>query len=56
MISCKEKIKYFWRVNLKKIVVKDSFKKKDVPYKKFLKDLNLLIVKNNLPIQFVETI
>jgi hypothetical protein len=33
---------------------KDSFKKKDVPQKAFLENLGLLIVKNNLPIQFVE--
>jgi hypothetical protein len=36
--------------------VKDSFEKKDVPYKEFLEDLSLLIIKNNLPIQFVESI
>ncbi len=35
--------------------IKDSFKKEDVPQKEFLKDLGLLIIKNNLPIQFVES-
>jgi hypothetical protein len=30
--------------------VKDTFKKEDVSQKEFLKDLGLLIVKNNLPI------
>jgi hypothetical protein len=35
--------------------IKDSFKKEDVPKKEFLKDLGLLIIKNNLPIQFVES-
>jgi len=30
--------------------MKDIFKKKDVSHKEFLKDLGLLIVKNNLPI------
>jgi len=37
------------------IFIKDSFKKKDVPQKQFLKNFGLLIVKNNLPIQFVES-
>jgi len=30
-------------------------KKKDVPYKEFLEDLGLLIIKENFPIQFVES-
>jgi len=37
-------------------LVKDSFKKEDVPQKEFLEDLGLLIVNNNLPIQFVENV
>ncbi len=36
-------------------LVKDTLKKKDVSQKEFLEDLGLLIVKNNLPIQFVES-
>ncbi len=36
------------------ISIKDSFK--NVPQKYFLEDMGLLIVKNNLPIQFVENI
>jgi hypothetical protein len=35
--------------------VKSSFKKEEVPQKEFLKDLGLLIVKKNLPMQFVES-
>jgi hypothetical protein len=35
--------------------VKDSFEREDVPHKEFLDDLSLLIVKNNLPIQLVES-
>jgi hypothetical protein len=35
--------------------VKNTFEKEDVPQKEFLEDLGLLIVKNNLPIQFVES-
>jgi hypothetical protein len=35
--------------------IKDSFKKEYVSHKIFLEDLGLLIVKNNLPIQFVES-
>jgi hypothetical protein len=35
-------------------IVKNSFKKENVPQKEFLEDLDLLIVKNNLPIQFVK--
>jgi hypothetical protein len=34
---------------------KIPFIKKDVPQKEFLEDLGLLIVKNNLPIQFMES-
>jgi hypothetical protein len=40
--------------SLKEQFVKNTFKKKDVSHKEFLEDLGLLIVKNNLPIQFVE--
>jgi hypothetical protein len=36
-------------------LVKDTLKKKDVSQKEFLEDLGFLIVKNNLPIQFVES-
>jgi hypothetical protein len=35
--------------------VKDSLKGKDVPPKKKLENLGLLIIKNNLPILFVES-
>jgi hypothetical protein len=35
--------------------MKDSFKREDVPPKEFLENLGLSIVKNNLPIQFVES-
>jgi hypothetical protein len=35
-------------------VIKDSFKKDDVQHKEFLEDFGLLIVKNNLLIQFME--
>jgi hypothetical protein len=35
--------------------VKDTFKKEDVSHNFFLEDLGLLIVKNNLLIQFVES-
>ncbi len=38
----------------KYFTMKDSFQK-GVPQKEFLKDLGLLIVKNNFPIQFVES-
>jgi hypothetical protein len=37
-------------VNFKKQIVKDSFKKEDVPQKELLENLGLLIVNNNLPI------
>jgi hypothetical protein len=36
--------------------IKDTFKKENVSKKNKLKNLGLLIVKNNLPIQFVESI
>jgi hypothetical protein len=36
--------------------VKDFFKKDDVPQKEFLEDLGLIIVNNNLLIQFVESV
>jgi hypothetical protein len=36
-------------------LVIDTFKKKDVSQKEFLEHLGLLIVKNNLPIQFMES-
>jgi len=35
--------------------IKNTLKKEDVPHKSFLEDLSLLIVKNNLSIQFVES-
>jgi hypothetical protein len=35
---------------------KDPFKKYDVGKKKFVDNLALLIVKNNLPLQFVECV
>ncbi len=41
--------------NSKFFSIKDSFKKKYVSHKEFFEDLGLLIVKNNLPIQFVES-
>ncbi len=34
--------------------IKNTLKKEDVPHKSFLEDLNLLIIKKNLSIQFVE--
>ncbi len=34
---------------------KDSFKKDDVRQKQFLQDLGLLVVKNHLPMHFVES-
>ncbi len=37
-------------------VVKEPFKKDDVQQKDFLQDLGLLIVKNNLPLRFVESV
>ncbi len=37
-------------------VVKEPFKKDDVQQKYFLQDLGLLIVKDNLPLQFVENV
>jgi hypothetical protein len=40
----------------KKLVVKDFFKKEDVSQKKFFEDLGLLIVKNDLLIQFMKSI
>jgi hypothetical protein len=46
----------FERSISKKLVVKDFFKKEDVPQKEFLEDLGLLIAKNDLLIQFVESI
>jgi hypothetical protein len=36
--------------------VKDFFQKEDVPQKKILEDLGLLIVKKHLPIHFVKNI
>ncbi len=36
--------------------MKDSFRKEDVSQKKFLEDLGLLIIKNNLLIRFVKHI
>lgn len=39
---------------LKRFVIKNSFKKDDVQHKEFLEDFGLLIVKNNLIIQFME--
>jgi hypothetical protein len=38
------------------LVGKEPFKKDDVQQKEFLQDLGLLIVKNNLPLQFVENV
>jgi hypothetical protein len=35
--------------------IKYFFKKEDVPYNEFLEDLGLLIIKDNFPIQFVES-
>jgi hypothetical protein len=40
----------------KTFVMKDFFRKENVPHKEFLENLGLLIVKKNLPIQFVENI
>ncbi len=36
--------------------IKDPFKKDDVQQKEFDEDLGLLIIKNNLPIQFVDSV
>jgi hypothetical protein len=38
------------------LVVKEPFKKHDVYQKDFWQDLGHLIVKNNLPLQFVESV
>jgi hypothetical protein len=51
----KRKVNITNRSISKKFTMKDSFPK-GVPQKEFLKDFSLLIVKNNLPIQFVESI
>jgi hypothetical protein len=40
----------------KKIAAKEPFKKYDVQQKQILEDLGLLIIKNHLPLQFVENI
>ncbi len=37
------------------LICQKFLKKEDVPLNEFLEDLGLLIVKNNLPIQFVES-
>jgi hypothetical protein len=37
-------------------LVKNPFKKDDMKPKNFLQDLGLLIMKNNLPLQFVESV
>jgi hypothetical protein len=37
-------------------IIKDPFFKNDVQQKGFLQDLDLLIVKNQLPLQFVESV
>lgn len=39
-----------------KFVMKDYFQKEDVPQKELFQDLGLLIIKNNLPIQFVKSV
>ncbi len=36
--------------------MKEPFRKDDVKQKDFLQDLGLLIMKNNLPLQFVESV
>jgi hypothetical protein len=38
------------------VFVKDSFEKEDVPQKSFLEDAGLLIITNNLQIQFVKIV
>jgi hypothetical protein len=38
------------------VVVKEPFKKDDVQQKDFLEDIGLLIMKRNLPLQFVESV
>ncbi len=35
---------------------KNPYKQSDVEQKKYLEDIGLLVVKNNLPIQFVESV
>jgi hypothetical protein len=50
----KRKINITKRTISKKITMKDYFQK-GVPQKDLLKDLSLLIVKNNLPTQFVKS-
>ncbi len=51
-----EKSKFVWKDDLLFFYVKDFFKKEDVSQKDPLEELGLLIVKNNLPIQFIENI
>lgn len=46
----------FRKLVSKTCVMKDSLKEDDVQQKEFLEYLNLLIVKNNLPIQYVENV
>jgi hypothetical protein len=41
---------------MSKKLVKDFFRKEDVPQKEFFEDLSVLIVKTDLLIQFVESI
>jgi len=44
------------KCNFTFFVIKEPFKNDDVQQKDFLQDLNLLIVKNNLALQFVESV
>jgi hypothetical protein len=46
----------FRKLVSKTCVMKDSLKEDNVQQKEFLEYLNLLIVKNNLPIQYVENV
>jgi hypothetical protein len=46
----------FRRLVSKTCVMKDSLKEDDVQQKEFLEYLSLLIMKNNLPIQYVENV
>lgn len=52
-----KEVQYVFRKLVSKTcVMKDSLKEDDVQQKEFLEYLNLLIVKNNLPIQYVENV
>jgi hypothetical protein len=53
--TIKKEVKFVWKFNFQFFLVKDPFGKDDLWQMQYLENLGILVVKNNLPMLFVDS-